>query len=267
VRKLLQALALWEGPSNVAQEIERRSLLIPQIYRQSMLKYCESCRLERDLDIYWSECSKEYVFSGGRADSRRRRFAGEAPYRSCYLDELAESADAQPGQHLHPCLRRWQEEDDRSGGQLSRASFEHLEELKIRERERHYMVHTGPMRTKRDVKSILRYYAERNGYFEEHLSDRGFSGSGNAFCKKTKSRLLFYCWVDEGGFPEVSGRLPIMFFVSHQEDTFPPMGAGPDSIYVGSEYYARFKTSENAILGIFALVEIFDSFFATFSRA
>jgi hypothetical protein len=122
------------------------------------------------------------------------------------------------------------------------------------------------VRTKFDLKSALRYYAERDGYVEEYLSNRGFAGSGKAFCKRTESDLMFYFWVDDGGFLEVYGRLPIMFFVSHLYDSFPPMGAGPDSIYVGSEYYARFNTTESAILGIFALVKIFDSFFATFSR-
>jgi hypothetical protein len=56
---------------------------------------------------------------------------------------------------------------------------------------------------KRDVKSILQHFAERQGYEERMLEVRGFgwlsgSGKGKAFCKETSGGLLFHCWVDTG---------------------------------------------------------------------
>ena len=120
---------------------------------------------------------------------------------------------------------------------------------------------------KRDVPPIFRHFAEQCGFVEKKLHRRGFAGGGKAFCKETASGLLFHCWVDTGGFPNVAPRLPLEFFVSHVEDKFPPLGAGPDVMYVGAECYARFRTPENAIYGIYALVNTFDAFCSTFASS
>jgi hypothetical protein len=113
--------------------------------------------------------------------------------------------------------------------------------------------------------SFLRHFAEKKGFRLQFLPARGFAESGRAFCKETESDLIFYCWVDAGGLPDVIGHLPVMFFVSHKDDDLPPLGAGPASIYAGAEYYSIVGNSTSAVYGIYALVEIFDAFLSTFS--
>ena len=142
--------------------------------------------------------------------------------------------------------------------------MERTESFKDQERARHPTLSGDWTGKKRDVPPIFRYYAEQCGFIQKKVPQRGYIGGGKAFCKETASGLVFHCWVDTGGLPNVAPRLPLDFFVSHVEDRFPPLGAGPDTIYVGAECYARFRTPENAIYGIYALINIFNAFCSTF---
>lgn len=279
MRALLKALATWRGPEEVGKEIAKRGFLVPQAYRQHMIAYCASVGLALDLETYWSESVRESVFCGGRVDSDRRRFLGEVAYRSAYLDRLAIEREALPKSRvalLHPCLRRWAEEKRRTDGQSARPLWQKLDELKEAERKRYGISGDGWTGKKRGVVPLLRSHAQSRGFEEKYLPSRGF-GKGKAFCKQKPSGLIFYCWVDIGGLPDARHRLPLYFCVSHVDETFlppdfnprvdesyPPLGAAPDTMYAGAEPYSVFKTSEMAVFGIFALVEIFDAFFSTF---
>ncbi|GGF51485.1 hypothetical protein GCM10011611_67460 [Aliidongia dinghuensis] len=269
MRKLLRALGTWQGPEKVAEAITARGFLVPRFYRDEMIAYCRACGVDdsSDLETYWNEASREVVSCGGQANPRQRRFIGEIPYRSAYLDQLAEAKKSLPPSdflEIQPCLLRWLEEDQSQGAKLGKALLERAESFKDQERARHPTLPSGWTGKKRDVPPIFRHFAEQCGFIEKKLPQRGFIGGGKAFCKETASGLVFHCWVDTGGLPDVAPRVPLEFFVSHVEDRFPPLGAGPDTICVGAECYARFRSPENAIYGIYALINIFDAFYSTF---
>jgi hypothetical protein len=233
-----------------------------------MIEYCRANCVDSDLEAYWSESAKECIFSGGRADSNRRRRLEDALYRSEYLDQLMlqrRGIDTSSVPALHPCARRWIEEVEFGKKNLGRILWDKIEAFKTAERERH-----GPMvdcwtGEKKTAKLILDHYAELRGFAERKLEVRGLQGGGRAWCKEKPSGLIFYCWVDVGGLSGAGARLPLHFHVSHVEDNLRPCGAGPDTMYVGADYYAVFKTPENAVYGIFALIEIFDAFASTFA--
>ena len=118
--------------------------------------------LRHNLETYWAECSKEYILSGGRVDPPRRRFLGEAPYRSAYLDKLAAEFPNLPRGnvgHLDPCLRRWHEENVQSKGQLSRHFSEKMETIKAIAWEARGISADGWTGKKKDLKPILRHFA------------------------------------------------------------------------------------------------------------
>lgn len=279
MRLLLEVLATWRGPEEVGKEIAKRGLLVPQAYRRHMIAYCNSIGVASDLETYWSEWAREFVRCGG-VNSHGREFGDEVAYRSSYLDRLAAERKALPKSQfagLHPCLLRWAEEKKRTGGQSARLLSEKLDELKEAERRKYGISGNGWTGKKRGVVPLLLSFAQSRGFEERFLSARGIAGKGKALCKEKPSGLIFYCWVDTGGFPDAKHRLPLYFSVSHVDDTFlapnfdprvdesfPPLNLTPDAIYAGSAAYARFKTPEMAVFGIFALVEIFDAFFSTF---
>jgi hypothetical protein len=267
MRPLLEALASWRGPKAVGDDIAKRGFLVPQAYRREMIAYCERIGVASDLETYWSEWAREHVLCGGRVDYYRRRFLGEIAYRSAYLDRLATEREASQGSQvaeIHPCLRRWLEENRKAHGELAFFLNQKLDELKEAERRRYGISGNGWTEKKRGVVPLLRSYAQSRGFEERLLPIRGFAGKGNAFCKQTPSGLIFYCWVDLGGFPEVKRRLPLYFYVCHVDDSYPPLSVGPDVMYVGAACYAVFKTPELAVFGVFALVEVFDAFYKTF---
>jgi hypothetical protein len=267
MRPLLEALATWQGPESVGLEIAKRGFFVPQAYREYMTAYCGTIGVVSDLETYWSERAREYVFCGGGVDYYRRRFQGDVAYRSAYLDRLAAEREALPEwrvPEIHPCLRRWIEESKRTKGQSTRSLAQKLAELKELERQRYDISGSGWTGKKRGVVPLLRSYAQSRGFEERLLPVRGFVGKGKAFCKKTPSGLIFYCWVDTGGFPESTQRLPLYFSACHVNDNYPPLTVGPDTMYVGVASYAAFETPELAVFGIFALVEIFDAFLSTF---
>jgi hypothetical protein len=172
---------------------------------------------------------------------------------------------------LHPCLRRRIEQRVYGKKHFGGTLFNDLENSKEGECRRHAISPDGWTGKRKDVKPIVRRFAERKGFEERVLEVRGFgrvsgsAGPGKAFCKELPSGLLFHFWVDTGGLSDFFMRLPLMFFVSHVEDPIPPLGAGPDAMYVGADNYALFQTPSTAVLGICALVEIFDAFASTFS--
>jgi|SRR5579862_367264 len=279
MRPLIEALASWRGPEEVAREIAKRGLLVPQVYREHMIAYCETVAAASDLETYWSERAREIVFCGG-ADPDGRRFPREVAYRSAYLDRLAIERKALPKSPLavlHPCLRRWQEESRRTDRQSTRLLRQKLDAQKETEREKFGISGAGWTGKKRGVVPLLQSYAQARGFEERYLPARGVAEKGKAFCKQKPNGLIFYCWVDVGGYPDATHRLPLYFCVSHVDDTFlppdfdprvdesyPPLIAVPDTMYTGAEQYSFFETPEMAVFGIFALVEIFDAFFSTF---
>jgi hypothetical protein len=79
-------LSRWRGRFAVQSELESRGFMIPRRFQELVASEC-SAHARNKLGLFWDEVAREYICSGGRADSARRLFSEIASYRSKYLDE------------------------------------------------------------------------------------------------------------------------------------------------------------------------------------
>lgn len=269
MERFLAALGKWAGPEAVEMELAKRKLLVASEYRREIIEFCNSKDVQSDVSLYWSECAKERILSGGRADPDRRRNLDGTLYRSSYLDALAREIEDGAGKprspRLHPCIRCWINADETSRGELGKSLWQRLEEFKERERQIHAIVAEGWTGLKKETRKFLQQFAIQRGYVEGNIELKElFATKRRMFYKRTSSGLIFCCAVDTGIREPITYRLPIMFFATHESNESRPMVLAPNVMYYGADYYAVFRSDALAIFGIYALTELFDAFVGTF---
>jgi hypothetical protein len=107
----MTTLSCWRGRFAVQSELESRGFMIPRRFQELVASECSPDARHR-LGLFWDEVAREYICSGGRADSARRLFYQIPSYRSKYLDALDSLRTPSPlfkVTPLHPCLEEYSE--------------------------------------------------------------------------------------------------------------------------------------------------------------
>lgn len=108
---------------------------------------------------------------------------------------------------------------------------------------------------KRDVVPFVKLFAD----------SKGFVTRRNRFRKKTSNELIFEFYVDAGGTPRLTSKLPLNCIIYHVSD--------PDFIFEiswfnniipGFKWYTVFSTPLSGVLGVLAHVEMFDIIYHSF---
>ncbi|MGH7017674.1 MAG: hypothetical protein ACRED8_11425 [Caulobacteraceae bacterium] len=262
-----EALAKWKGPEWLWAEVERRGLKTPSAYRAEVAAFCRERGLPSDVETYWAEEARERIFSCGEADPQFRVGLGSAPYRSRYLDELANFAEGRPSflpPIHHAGLREWGKHLKVPPPDPNQSLVRRLERSKESERLRLGIDGAGWTGTKKGFTPILRRFAEARDFSEDRLPARWPLGPGKVFVRNGSGGLLAFAWVDTGGRPDALHRLPIALNVAHISDLERSFGLGLNYISPGALSYNSFFTPEMAVYGVYANVELLDAFVASF---
>jgi len=112
---LHKALQSWKGPESILTTLRQAGYGAHSVYRDCILKFCESGCFPTDLDMYWEETAKEYISSAGAVFDlgKCRRLKGY--YRSPYLDRLQLEAQKFTSKFetlpsVHPCIHGYMSE-------------------------------------------------------------------------------------------------------------------------------------------------------------
>jgi hypothetical protein len=247
---LVMALAAWPGRRETKPHLEAKGYWLPERYREIVLANCNNCD-EAALEHYWDEVALEYFCSAGRVQTMRRKFGVDPSYRSEYLDGLASSAahrDAAsrglPLDHSLQVFMAGRSTDfwQRIAEQMERYKRVEIESFNISAKE-----WTG---TKGDFSKFLRKAAEARGFVFKNWMWRKAFGEVLEFC----------CFIDEGRRTTWRFQLPLLFEVIHNSApdlTFYTPQA--ELLVPGFNYYEMYQSPESAILGIQALVDLFNS--------
>jgi hypothetical protein len=196
-------LSRWRGRFAVQSELESRGFMIPRRFQELVASEC-SADARNKLGLFWDEVAREYICSGGRADSARRLFSEIASYRSKYLDELDSLRTTSPlfkVTPLHPCLKEYRAKlySDRDFGKKVINKIEHNKRPEI-------ATHGGPFGLPWTGSK-----AEVGPIFADLMSKKGFKKLKKSFVKKSSSGLFFGGFADTGGSPYCIA-VPFHFF-------------------------------------------------------
>jgi len=245
---LIATLASWPGRQSTKRLLAAKGYTLLEHYKEIVLANCGGCD-ESTLECYWDEVAREYICSAGRVHSTRREFAGETSYRSEYLDNLAALPTnrdaASKGGPLIEGLKIFAQK--RLENDLWRRIDEHCEILKKAEAENFGIVTDGWTGTKDDFGHFLRPIAETRGYalrkkkWRKNLGDLELSWS-----------------VDRGKRTTWQFQLPLVLEIVHKSAPDLIFLAKPGSVMPGFRY-VMYKSPASAILGIQAVVDLFDT--------
>ena len=233
---------------------------MPYTYQKAVNEQC-GLNEEQYLKQYWDEWTKEYVCSGGRCNSGLREFPTDYSYRSHYLDELANKfnyaeSPFRGSPPIYPCLHEFEIKFRKSTD--FRESINALVNTeKVIEFATLNLTTDGWTGQKQAVVKL----------FESSLSNKGFTKkkkSDLVHFKQSSSGLIFKCFVDIGGRPNVVDT-PLEFFISTKENEDVAFHVSRfENIAPGFRWYTSFTTAEFGALGIYAHIEMFDVLYHSF---
>jgi hypothetical protein len=252
----MTTLSCWRGRFAVQSELESRGFMIPRRFQELVASECSPDARHR-LGLFWDEVAREYICSGGRADSARRLFYQIPSYRSKYLDALDSLRTPSPlfkVTPLHPCLEEYSEKlySDRD---FSKKVIDKIEDNKRPEIAEHGGSFGLPWTGSK---------AEVGPIFADLMRKKGFEKQKKSFVKKSSSGLFFGGFADTGGRPRCIA-VPFHFFIAEDQDMVKMFELSFDRVTPGFWYYYRFGSIESAALGFRAHVEMIDIMSESFS--
>jgi len=260
---LLRALGGWPGRSPTQRAFEALGFSVHRAWQIELIQFCGE-QQSNFLNRYWDEVAIETMQSLGKGNSDQRTFVIQPQYRSAFLDELFAARDIVEPQFPNPplvkCLfehfkKVW---SDREFRENRVAFFSRLQEA---EAEWLGIDVAGGLRNKKDVIPFI----------EEFCGALGFEGhSRNRWRKKVGGGLVFEVGVWLGGN---SFRIwsPLKFRIFHGDEpkfAFETEGAAVlGRLVSGADIYAGWRNDLDYILGVRALVELFNVIAGTFGNA
>lgn len=251
---LLRTVATWpgRGPTQLAFEALGFSL-----HRARQNRIIQFCGEERSglLNRYWDEIAKETMHSLGQAAPDEREFVIQPEYRSAFLDELFAQRDFIEPPFRYPplvkCLFEYHKRIylDREFRESEVVFFSNLRDS---ESERLGVQTMGWSGKKRDVVPFV----------EQFCAALAFERRRNRWRKKAAGGLVFEVGVFLGGNPYCVGWAPLIFRIFHESDpkfAFHTEGGGVlDRLVPGADDYGRGGKASDYVLGIRALIELFN---------
>ncbi|MGY8634028.1 hypothetical protein RAD15_16255 [Bradyrhizobium sp. 14AA] len=246
-----------------ASRVRGAWVLAPQGGQDELIQFC-GAQCSDLLNRYWDEVAIETMQSLGQGNPDGRTFAIVPKYRSALLDELFAARDyVEPPFAAPPLikcvfehLRRVYQDQAFRESRIARLSA-----LQMAEAERLRIDPAGGIRTKKDVIPFL----------EQFCGDLGYEGrSRNRWQKKVGGCLVFEVGVWLGG-NAFRMRSPLKFRIVHVREpkyAFETEGAAVlGRLVPGADLYARWGSDLEYVLGIRALIELFNVIAGTFETA
>lgn len=260
---LLRAVAGWPGRGPTQRAFEALGFSVHRAWQNELIQFCGE-QQSNLLNRYWDEVAIETMQSLGQGSPDQRTFTIQPQYRSAFLDELCAARDFVepkfPSPPLVKCLfehhkKVWFDQEFRE----QRAAY--FSRLQDAEAERLGIDIAGGLRNKKDVIPFI----------EEFCGMLGFEGrSRNRWRKKVGSGLVVEVgvWLGGNSFRVWS---PLKFRIFHGNEpkyAFETEGASVlGRLVAGANIYAGWDTDRQYILGIRALIELFNVIAGTFGDA
>jgi len=259
---LLRAVERWPGRGPTQLAFEALGFSMHRASQNEIIQFCGEPQSQL-LNRYWDEVALETMQSLGRGNPDARAFVIQPKYRSAFLDELfairAPVEEPFRNPPLVKCLlehfkKVWMDQ----GFRERRAAF--FSNLQKMEAERLGIDTAGGLRKKKDVVPFI----------EGFSGVLGFEGrSRNRWQKKVGARLVFEIGVWLGGSP-LRLRSPLKFRIFHVDEpnyAFETEGAHVlGRLVPGADLYGRWGDDLEYILGVRALVELFNVIAGTFAN-
>lgn len=260
---LLEIVTKWPGRGPTQRAFEALGFSLHRARQDELIQFCGAGCSDL-LNRYWDEVAIETMQSLGHGASDQRTFLIMPKDRSAFLDELFAARDFVEPPFRYPPLIRCVFEHDRKVWEdrefrENRMAF--LSRLQRAEAERLRIDPAGGIRAKKDVIPFL----------EQFCGALGFEGrSRNRWQKKIGGSLVFEVGVWLGGNPFRMWS-PLKFRIFHVHDrnfAFETEGAAVlGRLVSGADLYARWGSDLEYLLGIRALVELFNVLAGTFEAA
>jgi hypothetical protein len=260
---LLRAVASWPGRGPTQLAFEALGFSIHRARQNRIIQFCGDQQSDL-LNRYWDEVATETMQSLGQGDPDERAFAIQPAYRSAFLDELFAARDFVELPFRYPPLVKCVFEYikriylDREFRESEATFFRSLQNL---ESERLGIQTTGWSGKKRDVVPFV----------EQFCTALAFERHRNRWRKKTNGGLIFEVGVFLGGNPYCVGWPPLIFRIFHKDDrkfAFHTEGASVlNRLVPGVDDYARCGKASDYVLGIKALIELFDVIARSFDQS
>jgi hypothetical protein len=260
---LLRAVANWPGRGPTQLAFEALGFSIHRARQNEIIQFCGE-RQSQLLNRYWDEVAIETMQSLGQGSPDQRTFVIQPQYCSALLDELFAARD-----FVEPPFR---------SPPLIKCLFEHYKKIWLdREfRENRAAVFAGLQKAEAvrlgiDTAGGLGKKKDVVPFIEQFCGALGFEGrSRNRWRKKVGGGLVFEVGVWLGGnvFRIWS---PLKFRIFHVDEpkyAFDTEGAAVlGRLVPGADMYARCGDDLEYILGVRALVELFNVIAGTFADA
>lgn len=260
---LMRAVASWPGRGPTQLAFEGLGFTIHKARQARIIQFCgeEQSGL---LNRYWDEVALETMQSLGQGNPDTRGFVIQPAYRSVFLDELFAARDFVELPFRSPPLVKCLFARDKKiyldleFRENEVAFFSHLQKV---ESERLGIETMGWSGRKRDVIPFV----------EQFCTALAFERHRNRWRKKADDGLVFEVGVDLGGNPYCLGYPPLIFRIFHVDDpkyAFSIAHADVfDRLVPGVVEYARCRNTSGYVLGIKALVELFDVVLRSFGNS
>lgn len=260
---LLDIVTKWPGRGPTQRAFEALGFSLHRAGQDELIQFCGG-ECSDLLNRYWDDVAIETMQSLGQGDSDQRIFVIVPRDRSVFLDELFAARDfAEPPFRYPPLIRCvlehhrkvWEDRAFRENRMV------YLSGLQRAEAERLRIDPGSGLRAKKDVIPFL----------DQFCSGLGFEGrSRNRWRKKVGGGLVFEVGVWLGGNPFRMWS-PLKFRIFHVREpkyAFETEGAAVlDRLVPGAYLYERWGSDLEYVLGIRALIELFNVVAGTFEAA
>jgi hypothetical protein len=260
---LLDTVTKWPGRGPTQRAFEALGFSLHRARQDELIQFCGT-ECSDLLHRYWDEVALETMQSLGQGNPDGRTFVIMPKYRSVLLDELFAARDFVEPPFVAPPLVRCVFEHLRKvyGDQEFRENrMAFLSGLQRTEAERLRIDPGGGIQSKKDVIPFL----------EQFCGGLGFEGrSRNRWQKKIGGCLVFEIGVWLGGnvFRMWSPLKFRIFHVREPKYAFETEGdAVLDRLVPGVHLYRRWGSDLEYLLGVRALIELFNAIAGTFETA
>jgi hypothetical protein len=260
---LLSAVTHWPGRGPTQLAFEALGFSVHKAWQNEKIRFCGEQQSQL-LNRYWDEVAIETMQSLGQSSPDQRTFTIQPQYRSAFLDELfAARAPVELPYRYPPLVRCLLEHikkvDLDEEYRESRVAF--FSSLQKAEGERLSMETGDGLKRKKDVIPFI----------EQFCGALGFEGrSRNRWRKKVGGSLVFEIGVWLGGNP-VRIHSPLKFRVFHVDEPKYALdiegAAVLGRLVPGADMYARCGSDLEYVLGVRALIELFNVIAGTLAEA